>query len=64
MNILVDLRKLSLHPSGIGIYTYEFIIAAMDICKNISSDFYNNSSQAGMVGMKRYSADSGRKRQQ
>lgn len=49
MNILVDLRKLSLHPSGIGIYTYEFIIAAMDICKNISSDFYNKINFIGVT---------------
>lgn len=49
MNILVDLRKLSLRPSGIGIYTYEFIIAAMDVCKNNSYNFYNGINFVGVT---------------
>lgn len=35
MRILVDLRKLSKRPSGIGIYTYEFIKSALPLSSEI-----------------------------
>lgn len=38
MNILVDLRKLSRKPSGIGIYIYQFIVAVMEAGSNNNCD--------------------------